>query len=400
MHDEAVAGATAQADFRHRLRHFWGYAPFGRFGRIVIVGAAALVITVDLVLYLSGASGDTRSNLLAQLVLTASFALFAWRPPTAALVLIAEATLTVALGVGEEALLVSALGAGIVVATCSVPLAVVYSLAYAALLTGTAILVPHQQGLAWTAAFLFTFAIAVVVGVLVRRISQRAAHLSVELVERQRQLEEAVRVERERLADELHDFIAHELTIIAMHARVLEQTDDPEIQAESREAISSSARQALADIRRVLEITQASRLDGELDDPVVERRRLGPTVADIERELGSTGARVTTEGVYEAAERMSRTMEVALAQFVREAATNVVKHAPGTPWVSFRFTVEGEFVTARVENASVGTTESLALPTGGYGLARMRERAKVFGGSFEAGPTDEGWAVEVRLPVQ
>ena len=393
-------GAERQGGSHRRLGDFWAYTPFGKVAKIAVIAAAIGVVAFDTVAALSGASQEEPTRAVAQILLTASFALFAWRPPTAALVLFMGVTTAVSFGIGDEPLVMAAFAGGLVAASCSILFSATYVAAYIGVLALAAVGDPEIRQLPAVVTFLFTLGLAVGIGLIFRRISQRAAHLSVELVERQRQLEEAVRVERERLADELHDFIAHELTIIAMHARVLEQTDDPEIQAESREAISSSARQALADIRRVLEITQASRLDGELDDPVVERRRLGPTVADIERELGSTGARVTTEGVYEAAERMSRTMEVALAQFVREAATNVVKHAPGTPWVSFRFTVEGEFVTARVENASVGTTESLALPTGGYGLARMRERAKVFGGSFEAGPTDEGWAVEVRLPVQ
>ena len=368
---------------------------------MVILATVVVVVVLDIAFAIADVAGDPVSETVAQVALTASFALFAWRPPTAALALQLAALMAVALSTGEEPLLAATVAAGLVVATCSPAFSAVYAAGLIGLLALRASSGEHENVFTWAVSYVFLVALAVLVGYVLRRTTQRAAHLADELVERQRQLEAAVRVERERLADELHDFIAHELTIIAMHARVLEQAPDPEVQAESRDAISSSARQALADIRRVLEVTQASRpLTGEPDDAVIERRRLVPTVTDIERELGAGGTRVGTEGVFEVAEAMSRTMEVALAQFVREAATNIVKHAARSESVTIRFAQEGDVVVVRIFNLTTDPGASLALPTGGYGLARMRERAKVLGGSFRAGPTAYGWLVEVSLPAR
>ncbi|MDQ2624082.1 MAG: histidine kinase, partial [Actinomycetota bacterium] len=299
---------------------------------------------------------------------------------------------------GDEPLLAAAIAAGLVVATCSISLSVAYGAGMIGLLVVAGTAVEQESPVTRAFAYLVVTAVAILIGAVLRRMTQRAALLSDELAERQRQLETAVRVERERLADELHDFIAHELTIIAMHARVLEQSPDPEVQAESRDAIGTSARQALADIRRVLEVTHASRPIA--DDAVVERRRLVPTVTDIERELGRAGTRVETDGVFEVAAGMSQSMEVALAQFAREAATNIVKHAGSSDWVSLGFALERDVVTMRIMNPAPRAGASLALPTGGYGLARMRERATVLGGSFSAGATAEGWVVEVTLPAR
>src|SRR5690606_41802212 len=84
-----------------------------------------------------------------------------------------------------------------------------------------------DDALAWAVAFVVTAGVALFVGYILRRLTQRTVLLADERAERQRQLEQAVRIERERFADELHDFIAHVLTIISMHASVLDHTADP-----------------------------------------------------------------------------------------------------------------------------------------------------------------------------
>ncbi len=360
-----------------------------------------MVIGLDILLAVTGVAEDPASTTIAQVALTASFALFAWRPPTAALVLLVGALMSVSLGTGDEPLVALVLAVGLVAATCSPALSVVFLAGFSGLLGLAFVMHPREDPVGAAVAFAVTAALSTLVGSLLRRMNQRAARLTDELAERQRMLDSAVRVERERIADELHDFIAHELTIIAMHARVLEQSPDVTVQAESRDAIGSSARQALADIRRVLEVTHASRSSADdAEDHAVERRRLVPTVTDIERELAATGTRVEADGVYTVAPQMSRTMEMALAQFLREAATNIVKHASSTDLVSIRFTSTDRDVVMRIQNATPGAHNSLALPPGGYGIARMRERASVLGGTFSAGPTPEGWLVEVQLPTR
>jgi len=402
MESGGTAGEAFPVRTRRRLTQFWAYTPIGRVGRVILLAVVLAVVILDVVLAVTGAAGDPPARTIAQVALTASFALFAWRPPTAALVLLVGALMSVSLGAGDEPLVALVVAVGLVVATCSVALSAVFVTGYFGLLALALLAQPRDEPLVLLVSFTVSAGLSVLVGYALRRTSQRAIQLTDELAERERMLESAVRLERERLADELHDFIAHELTIIAMHARVLEQSPDPEVQVESRDAISTSARQALADIRRVLEVTQASRpiVVDDVDEPVIERRRLVPTITDIERELATVGTRVEADGLYEIVTQMSRTMEVALAQFLREAATNIVKHAASTDSVSVRFSSTDDDVVMRIENAIPGVSNSLALPPGGYGIARMRERASVLGGAFSAGPTPDGWLVEVQLPLR
>lgn len=362
----------------------------------------AVSVTVDLLAAATGSTEVPWSSTIAQTTLTATFLLFAWRPPTAALVMQVSALVAVLSGAGAESVLPVALGAGLVMATCSRALTVAYLIVFGALVMLGPAFDPGPFDLGTVMALLLVATMSTLVGLFLRRMLQRTIQLASDLKDRQRMLEEAVQAERDRIADELHDFIAHELTIIAMHARVLQQTRDEEIQRQSQEAIDGSARQALADIRRVLELTQATR--GADDEPAgeehgdAERRRLLPTITDVERELRAAGVQVELEGVYEVAPRMSRSMDMAMAQFLREAATNIIKHAgPASSVLVHLTTTDDDDIVMRVRNA-VGGDGSLTLPRGGYGLERMRERANVLGGRFEAGPAGDDWLVEVQLP--
>lgn len=386
---------------RDRLSRFWSYVPVGRAGRVAIVTLAVAIVAIDVTAAIAGASDVSTATTVAQAVLTLSFALFAWRPPTAAIVLQFGALIAVVLGANDATLLAVAAGSGLVMATCSIALAVLYLVGLVLLIVAAGTIGLTTLSAPSVIVIVLATVTSSLIGLLLRRMLQRTAQLASDLEARQRMLEEAVQAERDRIADELHDFIAHELTIIAMHARVLQQSVDEEVQRQSREAIDGSARQALADIRRVLELTQASRA-AEEEPPAeelaeTERRRLVPTVADVERELLAAGVRLELDGVYEVAPTMSRSMDMAMAQFLREAATNIIKHADPSGPVSVRLTNHDDAVTMRIRNAVAGTG-SLTLPRGGYGLERMRERASVLGGRFKAGPDGDEWLVEVQLP--
>lgn len=389
-----------------RPSNFWAFTPVNRSTRAILFVAVGLIVGLELLFTLTGLSDDPVSMTVAQLALTLALALFVWHPPAAAIALQIGALVSISLGADSSTLLPAAVAAGLVVATCSLGMVALYAFGFVGLLGAAEIFLPDEQSFGTAIVFLVITAVSSLIGYIIRRMGQRTSQLASDLAERERMLETAVRDERERIADELHDFIAHELTIIAMHARVLEQSPDRDVQDESRNVIGTSARQALADIRRVLQVTQASRTaDEEAEalaeaDTAVERRSLIATVADIERELKGVRTRVETVGVYDVSPRLSRSMDMAMAQFLREAATNIVKHAPGADSVEITFTAASDSVIMRVENTANDTAESLALPDGGYGLARMKERASVLGGSFHAGPTSTGWLAEVQLPVR
>ena len=395
-------GGPTHRPARERLNDFWTFSALTGGARLVIAALVGLFVTVEVVGAVLGVTDEPAATTVVQVALTLSFLVFLWHPPAGAFFLQFGALISVALGAGEASILAVAMGTGLVVATCSPALSAAYGLGFIALVGYAEAAVPGPVAFGTVAAFSIVGGISGLVGWLLRGLIRRTTQLANDLAERERMLETAVQAERERIADELHDFIAHELTIIAMHARVLEQTSDPAVHDQSRKAIDGSARQALADIRRVLELTQATR--GADDEPATspvetDHRRLLPTLTDVERELRAAGARVELVGAYEAAPRLSRSMDLAMAQFLREATTNVVKHAASGGPVRIEFTAGASDVVMRVRNEVEGEGV-VTVPPGGYGIARMHERASVLGGAFSAGPDGSGWLVEVRLPTR
>lgn len=239
-------------------------------------------------------------------------------------------------------------------------------------------------------------------GVLVRNgrtRSARLAELTAQLqVERDEKARLAVDAERGRIARELHDVVAHGISLIAVQAGAGRHAlgDDPIRARAAFGAIEQTARQALEEMRRMLgllrdpsEPVSASPLPGidDLDNLVDQARATGLAV-DFE---------VTGEPT-------SLPPGVGLTAFrvVQEGLTNVRKHAPGAAAsVTVRYAPAALDVIV-TDPGPVGQQEpGSAGDGGGQGLAGMRERVALYGGRLEAGPrAGGGFSVAASLPVR
>ncbi|MEU3511610.1 histidine kinase [Streptomyces longwoodensis] len=196
--------------------------------------------------------------------------------------------------------------------------------------------------------------------------------------------ESAALAERARIAREIHDVLAHSLSAQLVHleaARLLiERGAEREQVLERVVAARGMARDGLDETRQAL-----SALRGELTP-----------LEDFLAQLVSTAPRaeVTIGG-----ERRPLSAEAsqAVRRVAQEALTNVRKHAPGAE-VRVRLEYGPGEVTLDVRDSG-GSPGELAGAGGGYGLLGMRERAELLGGSLEAGPDEEGFAVRLRVPV-
>ncbi|SEC17343.1 Signal transduction histidine kinase [Nocardioides exalbidus] len=211
----------------------------------------------------------------------------------------------------------------------------------------------------------------------------------------EREVELAARDERSRIAREMHDVVAHGLSVIVIQADGARYAaaKDPDVAVETLETISATGRSALAEMRRLLGLLR----DGDtgvvpqpsLDDVrhlVDEARAAGMRVdADLPADL-SDGLPEVPDGVGLAAYRI-----------VQEALTNVRKHAGPSAAVCIRVAV-GRDVEVEVRDDGRGAA---AQSDGhGLGLVGMRERAAVHGGSVTAGPAaGGGYVVSARLPL-
>ncbi|MEU6600839.1 sensor histidine kinase [Streptomyces flaveolus] len=208
--------------------------------------------------------------------------------------------------------------------------------------------------------------------------------LAQERAARAAEAESAALAERARIAREIHDVLAHSLSAQLVHleaARLLiENGADRERILERVVAARGMARDGLAETRQAL-----SALRGELT-PLEEFLTELVSAAD--------GAGVTVTG-----ERRPLPAEVsqAVRRVAQEALTNVRKHAQGAR-VTVRLDYSEHEVTLNVRDSG-GEAGELNGSGGGYGLLGMRERAELLGGSLDAGPDEEGFAVTLKVPV-
>jgi signal transduction histidine kinase len=237
----------------------------------------------------------------------------------------------------------------------------------------------------------FFFGVAALFWGRVLRSSERNLKLVQELQDsRDAEQRNAVVAERSRLARELHDVLAHTLSSLSLHlesTRVLAKSRavDPEVLSRIERAVAL-ARDGLIEARQAVGTLR----DDELPGP----ERLPSLIADFER---STGVACRFEEVGRPAP-LGPEASVALFRGAQEALTNIGKHAAATR-VDVRLEWDDERVILRVIDDGHGSPGRSALPGGGNGLRGMRERAELAGGQLVAGPTGQGFEVELRLPA-
>jgi signal transduction histidine kinase len=245
----------------------------------------------------------------------------------------------------------------------------------------------------------FVSAPALIITVAVRErsvaLKQLAEQARITSAERSRR---ALLEERARIARELHDVVAHHMSVIAIQAEAAPYRvqDPPEELTGSLTTIRKNAVDALAELRRILGVLRAEDVDKQrteevspqpmldhLDELVDNVRAAGLTV-----EVAVTGAR----------RPLPPGVELSAFRIIQEALSNALKHAPGAP-----VRVELSYVLAGLGIRVLNARSSLASPDGaqsGHGLLGMRERAAMLGGELSAGPTAEGgYEVAAFLPL-
>ena len=251
----------------------------------------------------------------------------------------------------------------------------------------------------WTGAFV-TSAAAWLLGENVRTQRAYAREMAARAEEAERRREDearrAVTEERLRLARELHDVTAHHVSVMAVQAEAGQALlpADPERAAQTLARIGASAREALADLRRLLGVL---RNEG---DPAVEGRVPQPGLAalpDLAEQMQAAGMPVVVRLEGDPA-ALASSVDVSAYRIVQEALTNVLRHSPGAEAeVLVRFGAESVELVVTNDQRADGDTS--AQNGGGLGLVGMRERAALLGGRLDAGPGDDGrFVVRAWLP--
>ena len=248
--------------------------------------------------------------------------------------------------------------------------------------------------------FALIYAVLVTTGMLVRSRRQLIASLEERAraaeTEQRLRVEEARLLERERLAREMHDVLAHRISLLAVHAGALEfGPGTPEGQREAAGVIRRSAHEAMEDLREVIGVLRD-------DAPGADPERPQPTLADVPglvEESRRAGGRVTLEQNVPDPELVPSRVGRHAYRIVQEGLTNARKHAPGA---DVRVCVgAGAELDVEIVNAMPPGPPSLPLPGSGTGLVGLAERVALLGGTLEHGRTGDGrFRLRARLPLR
>ena len=210
-------------------------------------------------------------------------------------------------------------------------------------------------------------------------------------------LQRQIANERLSIARELHDVVAHNMSLINLQAGVALHVNDglPAPALEALQTIKSASKEALVEMRSILGVLRHAD-DGE-DAPRAPAPSLA-NVAELVARASSAGVEITLRIDIESRD-LPRTVDIAAYRIVQESLTNVARHAnPPVATVTVRRS-DGVLVISIVD---VGTGQRRAehLTGGGNGIPGMRERAASVGGTLIAGPRlGGGFAVDARLPI-
>jgi signal transduction histidine kinase len=234
-----------------------------------------------------------------------------------------------------------------------------------------------------------------VMGWLVGALIRIQAQLLVKQQELQADLaEHAAADERRRIAREVHDVIAHSLSVTMLHVtgarRALQQDADIEDAVAALVDAERLGRQAMADIRRTVGLLEAG----------PTKMAPEPGIADIPalvEDFVSAGLSVTlqTTGRHE---RVSAAVGLALYRIAQESLANIAKHAAFSK-TDVALSVSSSHASLSVVNDIPVTVAATSSSERGRGLPGMRQRVELLGGMLDAGPCQQGWSVRAEIPI-
>jgi signal transduction histidine kinase len=241
-------------------------------------------------------------------------------------------------------------------------------------------------------------AVPVLAGVVVR--TRRSNNQRLAVQERRHEGERALLEERQRIARELHDVVAHHMSVIAIQAEAApyKTPDPPKELVESFAEIRASALSGLKELRRVLGVLRS-------DTPDIAPQ---PGLADLDTLLESArSAGVTvTASITGTPRPLPDGVDLSAFRIVQEALSNAMRHAPGAAvqvklfYGDAALVVEVRNDRVRLAARAAGEPGTVLSEGGGHGIIGMRERATMLGGYLQASPTEKGeFLVTAALPL-
>ena len=212
----------------------------------------------------------------------------------------------------------------------------------------------------------------------------------------------AVDAERLRIARELHDIVAHAVTVMVLQSAGASRiaVKDPELAADAMRTVENTGKQAVAELRRLLEVLRAedaAQATPTMPSTVRDTSRLA-NLDDLVAQIRSIGINVAVEVTGTPCD-LDPSVDLAAYRVIQEALTNVNKHAGAGAEARVQLSWQpAELIIEVMDDGQVKT--GIEHPASGYGLLGLAERVKLVGGRLESGPRPAGgFRVHAVLPT-
>jgi signal transduction histidine kinase len=376
-----------------RSRAFWAPRSLHPIARLLLILVVGVLLAVAIGFVIEGGA-FTRYDLLA-IVFYFGLAAFAWHPLTAAFIVMLISSVGVVFTGSGGDLLELGISLGLVAVTCAPWVIITHVVVLAALtayvaVESTTLAAGGVYGIAGIAT------IAFLIGVAFRLVAARESILVAERARVERDLEAIAREDQERIADELHDGIAHDLTLILFHARALPRQPDETARQVSLTTIEESAEQALQRIQSLLSLMRDTTTEAP---PIHETRYDGNIVGAVTSlsELLDDAGIATQVSVPSSSLGVTSAAERVLIETAIEAVTNIIKHAPKSKAASISIHADPGGIELIVTNSGPLSPARSSTSPGGRGLRRTEQRLGQIGGQLETGPAEQGWTLRAGV---
>ncbi|MFD4428034.1 sensor histidine kinase [Nocardia sp. NPDC058497] len=223
-----------------------------------------------------------------------------------------------------------------------------------------------------------------------------AARLAVADYDKERRAHEAVAAERTRIARELHDVVAHAVSVIIVQADGAKYAlrQDPDTAERALAAIAGTGREALRELRRTVALLRTEHA------PELLPQHGSAGIARLAEMMRDAGLAVELELTGEL-DDITPEVSLGVHRIVQESLTNTLRHAGSSPKATVRVQRREDDILIEVTDSGGVPVQEPGIPGTGMGLVGMRERVAVLGGTLSAGRTDDGrWRVRATLPLR
>ena len=232
---------------------------------------------------------------------------------------------------------------------------------------------------------------------------EKNAHAVEQMQRAQEQTRTAIDKERKNIARDLHDIVAHDITIVAMQSKAAKFANDGQVALDALDVISKLSSETLHDLRLMLNVLRA---DGTMSDeatPGIDKPAATTVYALQGAELFAQRLKdanfKVTSTTDEKISDLPRSAQTAIYRVMQEGTTNVIKHgAPGSSCTLELLSNGTEAVLEITNQIDISGKKPKGLPEGGSGLIGMSDRMRAFGGKFSTGSENGFWTLRASIP--